>query len=48
MFAGVAVLLVGRDVEIGALMTMMARLILATHLLLGAGLVLAEFAGGED
>lgn len=48
VFAGLAVLLVGRDVDLGQLMTMMASLILATHLLLGAGLVLAEFAGGSD
>ena len=47
MFAGLAVLLVGRDVAIGDLMAMMASLILATHLVLGAGLVLAEFARGE-
>jgi hypothetical protein len=44
VFAGVAVLLVGRDVAIGDLMTMMASLVLATHVLLGSGLVLAELA----
>jgi hypothetical protein len=48
VFAGVAVLLVGRDVAIGDLMTMMASLILTTHVLVGSGLVLSEFARGED
>ncbi|UAK26797.1 hypothetical protein K8P63_20340 [Sphingomonas nostoxanthinifaciens] len=48
VFAGIAVVLVGPDVAIGGLMTMMASLILATHILVGAGLVLAEFALGED
>ena len=47
VFAGVAVVLVGRNVAVDDLMTMMASLILGTHLLLGAGLVLAEFARGE-
>ncbi len=42
VFAGVAVFLVGRDAEIGTLMTMMASLILATHLALGLVLVAAE------
>lgn len=44
VFAGVAVLLIGRVVGIDDLMTMMATLILGTHLIVGAGLVLAEFA----
>jgi len=48
VFAGVAVVLVGRDVAIGDLMTMMASLVLATHLLLGSGLVLAELARDGD
>ena len=48
VFAGVAVLLIGQDVAIGDLMTMMATLILATHLVVGASLVLAEFARGAD
>jgi hypothetical protein len=48
VFAGLAVLLVGHDVAIAPLMTMMASLLLATHLLVGAGLVLAEFARGAD
>jgi hypothetical protein len=42
VFAAVAVFLVGRDAEIGTLMTMMASLILATHLALGLVLVLGE------
>ncbi len=45
VFAGLAVFLVGHDVELGALMTMMASLILATHVLLGLGLVTAEAIG---
>lgn len=48
VFAGVAVLLVGGDVAVGDLMTMMASLILGTHLAVGAGLVLAEFARGGE
>jgi hypothetical protein len=47
VFAGVAVLLIGRTIAIEDLMTMMASLILATHLIVGAGLVLAEFAWPE-
>ena len=47
VFAGVAVVLIGRAVAIDDLMTMMASLILATHLIVGAGLVLAEFAWPE-
>ena len=39
VFAGLAVFLIGHDAEIGALMTMMASLILATHI--GLGLLLA-------
>lgn len=45
VFAGVAVFLIGHDAEIGALMTMMASLILATHLVLGVGLVAIEAIG---
>jgi hypothetical protein len=44
VFAGVAMLLIGRTTAIDDLMTMMATLILGTHLIVGAGLVLAEFA----
>ena len=48
VFAGLAVALIGQEVAIGACMTMLASLVLATHLILGAGLVLAEFARGGD
>jgi hypothetical protein len=48
VFAGVAVLLIGRSVAIGDLMAMMATLILATHLIVGAALVLAEFAFPQE
>lgn len=47
VFAGVAVALIGGAAGIDDLMTMMASLILATHLIVGAGLVLAEFAWTE-
>jgi hypothetical protein len=42
VFAGLAVFLVGHDAEIAALMTMMASLILTTHLGVGLSLVAAE------
>jgi hypothetical protein len=42
VFAGLAVFLIGHDAEIGALMTMMASLILTTHLGVGLSLVAAE------
>jgi hypothetical protein len=45
VFAGLAVFLIGHDAEIGALMTMMASLILATHLVLGLLLVSFEAIG---
>ena len=45
VFAGLAVFLIGHDLEIGALMTFMASLILATHLALGLALVVAEAVG---
>lgn len=45
VFAGLAVFLIGHDAEIGALMTMMASLILATHLGLGLLLVASETVG---
>ena len=45
VFAGLAVFLIGQDLEIGALMTFMASLILATHLALGLALVFAEAVG---
>ncbi len=44
VFAGLAVFLVGHDAEIAALMTMMASLILTTHLGVGLSLVAAEAA----
>ena len=45
VFAGLAVFLIGHDVQIGALMTMMASLILGTHLLVGLGLVASDIKG---
>jgi hypothetical protein len=42
VFAGVAVFLIGHDAEVGALMTMMASLLLVTHL--GLGLLLSGTA----
>lgn len=45
VFAGLAVFLIGHDAEIGALMTMMASLILTAHIGLGATLVAGEAAG---
>lgn len=45
VFAGLAVFLIGHDAEIGTLMTMMATLILATHMVLGVTLVTAEAIG---
>jgi hypothetical protein len=47
VFAGVAVLLVGSNVAVEDMMTMMASLILGTHVIMGAVVVLAEFARGE-
>ena len=35
MFAGIAVFLLGHDVEITALMTMMAAILLASHIVVG-------------
>ncbi len=45
VFAGLAVFLIGRDEEIGALMTMMASLILGTHMALGMLLAVGEAIG---
>jgi hypothetical protein len=42
VFAGLAVFLVGHDAQIGALMTMMASLILCTHIVVGLGLVAGD------
>ncbi|GAO40192.1 hypothetical protein SCH01S_45_00350 [Sphingomonas changbaiensis NBRC 104936] len=44
VFAGIAVLMMGHDVEIGTMMTMIATLILTTHLTVGAALVGSEIA----
>lgn len=44
VFAGVAVLLMGHDVEIGTMMTMMATLILSTHVAVGALLAGSEIS----
>lgn len=45
VFAGLAVFMIGHDAEVGALMTMMASLLLVTHLGLGLLLVGGEAAG---
>ena len=45
VFAGLAVFLIGHDAEIGTLMTMMASLILATHIGLGLLLVGSDAIG---
>ncbi len=45
VFAGLAVFLIGHDVQIGALMTMMASLILVTHLVVGLVLVASDIRG---
>ncbi len=45
VFAGLAVFLIGHDAEIGTLMTLMASLILGTHLVLGLLLVSFEALG---
>ena len=45
VFAGLAVFLIGHDAEIGELMTMMASIILATHLAVGLCLVASEARG---
>lgn len=45
VFAGLAVFFIGHDAEIGMLMTMMASLILATHIVLGVCLVALEAVG---
>ena len=45
VFAGIAVFLIGHDAEIGALMALMASLILCTHLFMGLGLVASDVRG---
>lgn len=47
VFASVAVLAVGHQLQIAELMTMMAGLILAANLLLGLGMAATEIAKGE-
>ncbi|MGN6496427.1 MAG: hypothetical protein ACTHK5_03685 [Tsuneonella sp.] len=47
VFAGVAVLAVGRDVQIAALMAMMAALVLLTHILVGVTFALFDLLTGE-
>jgi hypothetical protein len=42
VFAGLAVFLIGRDVELAALMAMMASLLLAAHIFVGAVLGVDE------
>ncbi|WP_309503751.1 MULTISPECIES: hypothetical protein [Sphingomonas] len=44
VFAGIAVLLLGHDVEIGTMMTMIATLMLTAHVAVGAALVGSEIA----
>jgi hypothetical protein len=45
VFAALAVFIIGRDAEIGALMTMMATLTLATHVIVGTAMVTTEAVG---
>lgn len=47
LFAGIAVLVLGHERDIGALMTLMAGLILAAHLLLGAGIAINDLINPE-
>lgn len=48
LFAGVAVLALGHEQDIGALMTLMAGLILAAHLVLGGALAIRDLAAPEQ
>jgi hypothetical protein len=49
VFAGVAVFMLGRDVQIAALMTMMAGLILSLHILVATAFAIADLmSGGHD
>ena len=48
VFAGVAVLMVGHDVQISELMTLWAALILATHLIVGGVLAIGDFVTVGD
>lgn len=47
VFAGIAVFLLGHDVEIAALMTLMAVLLLVTHLIVGGLFALADLFDAE-
>ncbi len=47
VFAGIAVFLLGHDVEIAGLMTLMAVLLLVTHLVVGALFALADLFDAE-
>jgi hypothetical protein len=47
VFAGVAVLALGKDVEVAALMALMASLILATHIAVGIGYAIADLVKGD-
>lgn len=47
VFAGIAVFLLGHDVEIAALMTLMAALLLITHLIVGGLFALADLFDAE-
>jgi hypothetical protein len=48
LFAGITVVVLGAERDIGALMALMAALILAAHLLLGAGIALNDLANPEE
>jgi len=47
VFAGVAVLALGQEVEIASLMALMATLILATHIVAGIGFAVSDLAFGD-
>ena len=47
VFAGIATFLIGRTAEVSELLTMMAALTLATHVLLGSALSVGELVGAE-
>ncbi|MEE4451414.1 hypothetical protein [Novosphingobium resinovorum] len=47
LFAGITVVVLGEERDIGALMALMAGLILATHLVLGAAIALNDLANPE-
>jgi hypothetical protein len=47
LFAGVAVLLLGHEPQVGALMAMIAAVTLATHVIVGASLAIADLLAGS-